>query len=194
MLRNLCTAALAVALAVTAPAYAAAVTHGPIVGDMAPDHVQIWGRTSDAAAVTVEYALSGTADWAGLAIGTAAGSDYTFSLPIPGLVADTAYDYRVLVDGGSAAAGTFRTAPPHGDSSELAVAFVSDAFASSSFTVWAAVQARNPDGFFIIGDFDRSNPATNTADAAGYLTKLRAMHRRLRGPETPIGRDFVTNG
>jgi hypothetical protein len=48
---------IVLALFVTKPMDVAAgvLTHGPIVGDVRPDHVQIWIRTGTAATVAVSY-------------------------------------------------------------------------------------------------------------------------------------------
>ena len=175
-------------------ASAAALSHGPVISDVTPDHVQIWGRTNAAASVMIEYAPSGQpASATTPSVVTSPGEDFTFTLPLFGLIADTAYDYRVLLDGVPSAVRTFRTAKPDGDSTEFTVAFASDAFHSAASTVWGAVASKSPAGFFIIGDFDHSNPVSNTTTATAYLAKLRLMHRRLRGPETPIGVDFAAN-
>jgi hypothetical protein len=195
MFRNvcvvLCTAGL---LAIATIANATSMSHGPLITDVTPDHVQIWGRTTAAATVTIEFAVAGQPLSAAPSTAvTSAGGDFTFKILVSGLTAKTTYDYRVLLDGVPSALKTFRTAPPDGDDAEFSVAFVSDAFHTSASTVWAALASKSPAGFFVIGDFDHSNPASNTATATGYLDKIRLMHRRLRGPETPIGTDFATN-
>ncbi len=174
--------------------HAGTLSHGPVIGDVGPDRVQIWGRTDAAATVTVEYAPVGlTIPQTTLPLVTSAGSDFTFALPLRDLMADTAYEYRLLVDGTPSAVGAFQTAPPHGDSTDQVIAFVADAFHTTASTVWAAVATQTPDGVFVIGDFDHSNPGANVASAPTALAKMRVMHRRLRGPETPIGTDFKAN-
>jgi hypothetical protein len=181
-------------MAHAAQAGAATLSHGPLISDVTPDHVQIWGRTTVASTVAIEYALAGQPlSGATPSVATSLAGDFTFTLPVSGLTANTAYDYRVLLDGVPSGVRTFRTARPNGDSAELTVAFASDAFNTSASNVWAALASKSPAGFFIIGDFDHSNPASNTATAADYLDKLRVMHRRLRGPQTPIGTDFAAH-
>ena len=199
---TLCSAGLIVLVALDAAGLVAdatlanepALSHGPLISDVTPDHVQIWGRTNVAASVAIEYARAGHPTFeATPTVVTAPGGDFTFTLTVSGLTADTAYDYRVLLNGLPSVARTFRTALPDGDPTELTVAFVSDAFHLAASTVWGALASKSPAGFFVIGDFDHSNPASNTTTATTYLEKVRLMHRRLRGPETPIGVDFAAN-
>src|SRR5262245_16987051 len=74
---------------------------------------------------------------------------------------------------------------------DLTVAFISDSFNNEPAPALAAMRAMSPYGFFIIGDFDHSNPGANVTDAATALEKARAYFRRPYDASTPLGADYV---
>ena len=75
---------------------------------------------------------------------------------------------------------------------DLTVAFVADSFGNAQAPALAAMRAMSPYGFFIIGDFDHSNPGANVTNAASALEKARAYHGRLYDDSTLLGADYVT--
>ena len=189
-------AILATGLLSAMPVHAAGLSHGPIIGDVAPDHVQVWGRTTGAGAGCGGGCRSRVCRFPGRPprSATIAESDFTFSFQIPGLAADTVYGYRVLVDG----------VP------------VGGRYISHGSAQWRPRRARGRVRLGCVflgvlhrmgGGAMRRHPMGSSSSAIStipirrrtrsmrpaYLKKLRDMHRRLRGPETPIGRDFLAH-
>lgn len=169
------------------------ITHGPIIGDVQPDHARIWIRTNSTAIVTISYGPIGGSLLQSAPTQTSSTSDFTSTVLLTGLLPNTAYTCAVAINGTSMAPCDFTTAPPHGDAADVTVAFVSDVFTNVASTVFRSMGELNPAGFFIIGDYDHSNPGTNVTNSSTYLTKARAMHKRLRDSTTVIGQDFLTH-
>lgn len=169
------------------------ITHGPLIGDIGPDHARIWIRTSTTSNVTMSYGPAGGQLLSSAPMTTASSSDFTATVFLSGLAPNTSYTCSVLVDGTPNASCDFTTAPQHGDPSPVTVAFISDVFGSQPAPILNAIDALNPAGFFIIGDYDHRNPATNVLTAEGYLEKIRTMHKSLRDKTTLFGTDFATH-
>jgi alkaline phosphatase D len=173
------------------------LTHGPMAGAVTPAGAKIWGRTDGPATVQLRYlqaplpGLPAPSAKLSASIVTSAAADYTFEIPLTGLLANTTYTYTVNVNGHPEQSGTMITALPYGASDELRIAFVSDAFHYGASTVWTALAAQHPHGFSRIGDLDHSNWGTNTDNMAHALDKARAMHRRMTGPGSPFGAEFA---
>jgi phosphodiesterase/alkaline phosphatase D-like protein len=171
----------------------AALTHGPLVGDVRPDHAQIWLRTNSASSVTIAYGLPGGSRTTTLPVTTASAGDFTASILVDGLTPATAYEYEVLVNGVSSGVQGFKTSPPDGEPGEFSIAVMSDSFGYNVAPVYAGVASLQSElaGFMIIGDHDHDNPgAAGTGDA--LLNAIRKMHRRLRDSSTPLGKDWVS--
>ncbi len=99
------------------------ITNGPRVG-MTTDHsTKIWVRSCREASVLVEYKSAGS-DWStALSVGptsTDVSADNIAVVPLNNLQSNSAYEYRVRVDGQfplSPLEGRFRTLPPEGQES-----------------------------------------------------------------------------
>ena len=90
-------------------------------------------------------------------------SDRMVKLLIDGLPADTAYTYRVLIDGTQyGPAGAFRTLPTSGAAANFTVAFSGDADTGSNSPVFDTVIAKAPLMFVHMGDLHYANISTNT--------------------------------
>lgn len=172
-----------------AAAAGAVLTHGPIVADVQPDAVQVWVRTSEAAAVQVA---------AGALVSpivvTEPASDFTASLRLTGLAPSTSYDYSVWVDDVPVAWRRLHTAPPRGTLPEegIRLAVIADAWTGTTSHSFASAVALDLDGFVLLGDYDHRNPGTNVSTSAGVLAKIRNMHKDLRSPTgSPLGRSFA---
>jgi alkaline phosphatase D len=185
MIYSILTAVLMTALAISVPMTASAVslTHGPLLSAVTPVSASIWLRTSAGASVSAEYGTPGALTFTTPPVVTDAGSDFTATVSLSSLTPQTAYGYRVLVDGVPGSVHQFTTAPVETDSVPVDVAVFSDGFGAKPWPGLLAALDMTPDIVLTIGDMDHRN--------ATSLTKSRTMHRELRGPETPMGQDFM---
>ena len=140
----------------------ARVLHGPMIGAVAPDRIDVWVRLSGPDAVQIEY---GPADATEALRRTTAQrarkeDDYTVVVPVRDLAAGTAYRYRVIVAGGpdmnQEPMGFFaaKTAPAPGERAAFSVAFGSCVRVERHPVqpIWSAIQARRPDLMLWLGD------------------------------------------
>ena len=111
---------------------AATLTHGAVLGALSDSSVKVWIRTDSGGVFKVEYKLTtdsypGTIT-SGVSLGS--GTDYTGVIQLSGLTANTAYDYRVLVDdvvqAGNGSSGTFTTLPVSGGACHYVFSTVGD--------------------------------------------------------------------
>src|SRR4051794_31351813 len=92
---------LALGIFVAEPAPAQVLTHGPVVGGVTDTEAKVFVRTDVAATVVLQYSTdpvfgtySASGDYA-----TAETSDFTSTISLSGLTAETTYYLRVLVNG-----------------------------------------------------------------------------------------------
>ena len=146
---------------------------------------KIWVRTNISAQVQLEYSTSPEFVGSVLSeeIATAQSIDFTGKIRLPGLNPQTLYFYRVKADG-SVLPGIyqFRTSPWDSAVKPFSVAVLSD-FKRGAAPVYAQVAQEVPAFIIFLGDFDHSDPAT--------LSKMREMHRRMRGSESQAGTSFM---
>jgi alkaline phosphatase D len=144
-------------------------------------------RTDVAADVEIEYATNPNFNnsTTTTAVGTVAADDFTTTVELTGLAADTMHWYRILVDTviqNTGYAQKVRTFP----SGSATYKFGVFADVAPTDKVAACYQSGKDDGILFalqIGDFDHGNPAT--------LAAMRAMHRAQRDPALKHGGDFT---
>ncbi|MEY2877869.1 MAG: hypothetical protein RLZZ15_249 [Verrucomicrobiota bacterium] len=136
--------------------------HGPMMGAVAPDRIDVWVRLSGPSDVQIEYRQE--AAMAELRRTPAQRArkedDYTVVVPIRDLAAGTAYRYRVIVAGApdmnQEPMGFFsaKTAPAPGERAVFSVAFGSCVRVERHPVqpIWSAIQARRPDLMLWLGD------------------------------------------
>ena len=136
--------------------------HGPMLGAVAPDRIDVWVRLSGPDEVQIEY---GPATPAAELRRTPAQrarkeDDYTVVVSVRGLAAGTAYRYRAIVAGApdmnQEPLGFFsaKTAPAPGERAAFSVAFGSCARVERHPVqpIWAAIHARRPELMLWLGD------------------------------------------
>lgn len=158
----------------------------PVVGGVTETAAKINVRTSAAAGVVIEYDTDSgfSSPTATSSVTTSSGDDFTVTVSISGLSADTRYYYRVKLDGTIKDPGytlRFDTFPSSG-SFKFAV------FADVANTDRAALCYKNAgdDGPLFamqIGDLDHGNPTT--------LANMRTMHRDMKDDSKLHGADFA---
>lgn len=177
----------------------ACLTHGPMVGAMTDSSAKIWFRVEPQANIQVEYAPDLEFD-EGLKrseiISTSADNDYTGTVTLTGLTANTTYHYRILVEGEDQTPTPqpqFKTFPKssparHNITTTVKIGVLTD-FKTDAEKNARAIQAlsvEDPDFVIILGDLDHRNPKK--------LKKMREMHRETRGDEKVAGailRDYI---
>jgi alkaline phosphatase D len=165
----------------------ATLTKSPIVGGVTSGEAKINCRTDSAADIAIEYAENKNFrnSLVTPAVGSLAANDYAVTIDLVGLGADTAYWYRVLVDGVIQDTGyvqRFRTFP----SGSQAFKFAVFADVAPQDKVAACYQSGKNDGALFalqIGDCDHRNPSA--------LAEMRAMHHDMCDPSKSHGGDFT---
>lgn len=135
--------------------------HGPMLGHITAEGASFWVRTAREADVLVEIVEPGEVVDPGnapIASGrsrTCADQDFTAVVRIEGLEPDTAYHYRLTIDGqaipvdGSA----FQTYPEPGTSGQYLVAFGACAgYVAEHERMWETIQQRDPQALLLLGD------------------------------------------
>jgi alkaline phosphatase D len=140
----------------------ARVLHGPMIGAVTPDQIDVWVRVSGPNDVQIEYGpATGGAELRRTPIQRARKEDdYAVVVPVRDLAAGTAYRYRVIVAGApdmnQEPMGFFvaNTAPASGERAAFSVAFGSCVRVERHPVqpIWSSIQARRPDLMFWLGD------------------------------------------
>jgi hypothetical protein len=149
------------------------LTHGPYIGALTPTTARLWFRADATRRAQVRVVPDG----GNLAAATPitvryprAERDFTETIDVSGLQPGATYDYRVTVDGGGTADGTFTT--PTGGPEAFHMAFGSCS-RDDAQPIFTAIDALDLDLFLFIGD----NHYGNTAD----LSDLRQFYRWAHG-------------
>jgi alkaline phosphatase D len=163
---------------------------GPMIGEVGPTHVTIWGRASGPYPLSVEYSKS--RDFAtpsrSAALTTSESGDLCGVVRIEGLEPGTRYFYRVLVDGivdrYQSTPYAVQTAPP--GAADFRVAFGSCARIArdADQRIFDVVAREAPDLFFWLGDNVYADAESPTAIADEYrrqrnVARLRAVARSI---------------
>lgn len=135
---------------------AASISHGFMVGHTTDSSTRIWTRTDSAAAVQIQYQLTG-AGWGSPStsstINTVSGNDFTATFDITGLTPNTTYDYREVVDSGTpGSTKTFKTFKTNNKRGTLKIAWGADFKNGTPYTVCDSILAKAPDVMLWIGD------------------------------------------
>jgi phosphodiesterase/alkaline phosphatase D-like protein len=152
--------------------------YGVTAGDVTQTEATIWAQTGSAdAEVVVEYGLAGSALLERAEGEATRDTGYTTHVRLTGLDPDTAYEYRVVLDGGLATSevGRFRTALPAGAGEPFTFIFSGDVDDRPAFYgLFDVMRQAGGDFYFAMGDWPY-------ADAATTLDTYRAEHRATRG-------------
>lgn len=130
--------------------------HGPLLGSVTDTRVQFWVRTKREAPVqfTVEPADQNGPARSSEVVHTRADRDFTAVARVDGLEPDTAYDYRLRIDGnGQPDTWTFRTFPEAGAPAAFEIGFG----ACAGYTpwhehIWQRIASHNFPAFLLLGD------------------------------------------
>ena len=110
--------------------------------------------------------------------------DWTAIIQLSELIPETMYFYRLLVNQYILpSVYQLKTSPPTSAKRSFSFAVLSD-FRDSVASSYRSVAEDEPAFVVFLGDFSHREPST--------LAEMRDMHRTLRGPETPAGRDFIS--
>ena len=168
------------------------LTHGPVVGGVTASTANVFVRTDQAGSVSLRYGtnanlnnymVSGT-------FTTAEATDFTKTIPLSSLSAETTYYMNVMVNGVPQLTShypSFATFPTGGTSRAFSFVVLTD-FATvskltSSVQTFANAAGTNPAFVFIGGDFDHRDPLT--------LLDKGQMFKDLYDANTPFIGDFV---
>jgi alkaline phosphatase D len=133
------------------------LTHGTAVGEVTETSAVFWGRCDGAAVLQVQ--LGGGAAPHGVAVGAA--TDFTGTIALTGLTAETRYEYRAWCGEARDAGvdGEFRTAPPAAARRPVRVAWGGDVGGQNAcrdrqrgYPIFTVIGAREPDLFIGLGD------------------------------------------
>lgn len=165
---------------------AASMTEVPVVGAMTTSSCKVLIRTDAVADVAIEYATNKNFanSTTTMDVSTVPTDDFTATVPLTGLAADTVHWYRVLVDDVTQGTGfvhKFQTFPASGSFTFAVFADV----APTDRAALAYLHAKNDGAAFAlqIGDMDHGDPTT--------LAAMRAMHRAMKDPDNLHGSDFA---
>ncbi|GEM_PF-1152629 len=177
-------------------AFAANLTHGPVVGGVSSDSAtsvaKIFLRTDSRALVAIQY---GTAPDLGISQTTAnfrtrRTSDYSTIIELTGLGLSTTYHLNILVDGVSQLSPpypSFKTFPAVGEPKPFKFVVLSDFSnmkkATKAPQTFLNASLEDPAFAFIGGDFDQRNPKA--------IAAKRAMFKNLYDPNSIATSDFV---
>jgi alkaline phosphatase D len=164
-----------------------------LVGAVTSASAKVAFRTSAVANAYVEYSPDpALADLLRTEpVTTSPDADLTAHVKLTGLLPETTYYYRIVVNGVPQQISpypSFRTFPLAGEARDFVFAVISDTDHiedDNGAPVYEEVEAENPAFVIQIGDFDHSIPLT--------LQDMRSLHRSVRDPVYPAGADFVTH-
>jgi alkaline phosphatase D len=174
-------------------AFGQVLTHGPVVGGVTDSSANVFVRTDQETNVAlrygtdpnlVTYVVSQTFQ-------TSSADDFTKTIPLAGLTAETTYYMNVVVNGvpqfASAPYPSFRTFAPSGTSRNFQFIVLTDFTTVRNLVetvqTFASAAAENPAFVFIGGDFDHRQPTA--------LSSKRQMFKDLYDPNTLYMSDFV---
>ena len=157
------------------------LVHGPMVGHVTHEAASFWVRTAREAGVRVELAGADQPAASFAADGrTVAERDYTAVVRIEGLAPDTAYTYRLRLDGADVpvAGASFRTFPKPGAPGRYLVAFGACAgYVAEHERMWATIEQHDPVALLLLGD------NVYIDDPQHVMTQHYCYYRRHSRPE-----------
>lgn len=155
------------------------ITGGPMLGNAAPDGIDIWVRTLYPASVEIRISNQGKSQVFG-PVQSTGGTDLTAIVQVRGLIPETIYNYEVLVNGKTLIKNentVFTTLPLPGSPGRTSIAF------GSCFHRWGLcnqllanqIKARRPMALLLNGDIAVQDRLNNIAmHRADYF--LRDLH------------------
>ena len=149
---------------------------GPILGGVSDDGVKIWVRANQEVNFKVAYAPAAGGSEVQVDHGTLdEADDYTGSVALSGLSADTLYEYRVLLANQEHFAGTFRTLPASGEPGEIVFAYGADlSVVHRPFETALAVESDEPHFLILGGDNIYADTFITVPDSkAAYEARYR---------------------
>jgi alkaline phosphatase D len=168
------------------------LTHGPVVGGVTGSKANVFIRTDQAASVVLRYGTSPNLNHY-LVSGTFTTddtSDFTKTIPLATLSAETTYYLNVMVNGVPQLTPpypSFATFPAGRGARAFSFLVLTDFVTVTKLTqsvqTFANAAATNPAFAFIGGDFDHTAPVT--------LTDKRQMFKALYDVNTPFMADFI---
>ncbi len=155
--------------------------HGPMLGHVTSGGASFWVRTARETVVQIEVAPEGASGAAHSATGkTLAERDYTAVMRVEGLEPDTAYIYRLRIDGKPEPieGASFRTYPEEGTAGQYLVAFGACAgYVVEHERMWTTIEQRNPLALLLLGD------NVYIDDPEHVMTQHYCYYRRHSRPE-----------
>ena len=172
--------------------------HGPMLGCVTDHSARVWVRTLEEANVVVQVFAcdqSGQATNQIVCSASAAGSaekDYTATIELTGLEAETQYVYDVLIDNCSVLQGErpcLKTFPSTGEPGRLKLAFGGGAgYFPKHEHMWNTIAEHQPDALFLLGDnvyIDLAEKPRGLHRYTYYRRQSRPEFRRLVA-STPV--------
>lgn len=177
--------------------------HGPMLGCMTDSSVKFWVRTAGETPVRVHVTNTETREpFQANAKGKTSGKlDFTTTLAIAGLKANTLYDYEVWVEGEEKPEeGRFKTFPADGSKARFQIGFGGGAGYTPKYErMWNTVASYNLTAFLFLGDNVYIDHPTKQAiqKYCYYRRQSRLEYRRFIA-STPLfaiwdDHDFVDN-
>ncbi|MFQ5864385.1 MAG: sulfatase-like hydrolase/transferase [bacterium] len=167
------------------------LTHGPMVGAVTDSSAKVWFRVKPEAEVRVLFAADPEFDEeprSTPAVTTTAENDYTGTITLTGLVENTTYYYRILIDNADhtpTPQPQFKTFPAHASSVRVGILTDIKTSPNSAAPAIEKLSAENPDFVLVLGDWDHRNVSN--------LEEMRKMHQETRGDEKASGATFRAN-
>ncbi|MBA3351281.1 MAG: hypothetical protein H0U23_02435, partial [Blastocatellia bacterium] len=180
-------------LCLTDDLFSQILAHGPVVGGVTETEARVFVRTDKAATVMVQYGIDPALVGASTSepVVTQAANDFTTTVPLFSLIAETPYYLNVLVNGVSQFSAqpypTFTTFPSAGSARDFNFVVLADfrevTKLDAGVQTFISASAGQPAFAFIGGDFDHRNPQT--------LPDKRQMFKDLYHPNTRFMSDFA---
>ena len=175
--------------------------HGPMLGCVTDTQARFWVRTLHETAVNVQVKEVG-----GSAPFTATGQtesekDFTGTLGVTGLKADTLYEYELRVTGEpNVTSSHFRTFPLPGRPAKFEMAFGGCAgYTPAHERMWTLIASKNPLAFLFLGDnVYIDNPTRQAVQQYCYYRRQSRPEYRAFVAKTPLfaiydDHDFTTD-
>jgi phosphodiesterase/alkaline phosphatase D-like protein len=152
---------------------------GPMIGAVTDTSIKIWGRSDRPASLSVEFKPAGT-PWPGTISGSVSlteSSDFTGTVELTGLVPDSGYESRLLLDDvvQPGSESSFRTLETPGPGRVTRFALGADfEFGQDPYAILSAVAARQPDFTLFVGDqIYADEPSHADLSLQGYARRYR---------------------
>lgn len=172
----------------------AQISSAPIVGAVTPNGFTVSVRAQNATSVLVRYKLDTDTTYTNSAAATPlASADWNVQIVIVGLMPQSTYDYKVVVDGQVVGPFQTRTFPASDVSAEISVALLADHDSLTAIKdpgkpldVYPTALGMRPDLLLQVGDLPHFNPAIYPVMPA-VIENWRLMHRTILAEALPVG-------